>query len=122
MTKTISFILPRPTPSNNVLKNQHYFAYKKMREDFVDLVREVVPTPKTPITRCEIFITRYGSTLMDWDNLYGGFKPLLDALIINLIIADDNPAVVTRLEAAQVKCKRSETQTRVVIHDNSTST
>ena len=115
----ISFTLPKPTPSNNVLKGQHYFAYKKLREEFVDMVKEVVPVPEKPITRCEIFITRYGSTPMDWDNVYGGFKPLLDALIIGGIISDDNPAVVTKLEAAQVKCKRKDAQTRVVIFDTS---
>lgn len=54
-----------------------------------------------PIECCEITITRRSGNPMDWDNMGGGLKFLLDALVSNGILADDKPAVVTRLNLQQ---------------------
>ena len=92
------------TPSNNEImrKFSHKHAKGKERNRWHYLVREQVGPPKAePIQKCQMTVTRFGSQLMDWDNMGGGLKFLLDALVSNAVIADDNPKVVTDLKLVQ---------------------
>ena len=117
MESEISFVIPHPTPSNNALKGINRFKYKAMREDWVMYVKEAYHL-NPQLTQCNVIIDRYGSLKMDWDNLYGGVKPLMDALIIAGVIADDNPDVVSNLRVTQSKSSRKDARTHVLIRES----
>ena len=120
----IIFTIPIATPTNNYLKGMNRFVYKSLREKIAWMVAsEVGMNCGEPVEICDIIITRYGSRLLDWDNCYGGIKPLMDCLVTSTgknpnglgIILDDNPQVVITLTMHQEKCKRSEERTTVKI-------
>jgi len=120
--------LPDATPSNNELKNMHYRVYKKLREQWRTWVLEQLGglLPAVPIQLSAIEIERHSAGLLDWDNAYGGLKPLLDCLVCASernpdglgLIRDDNPRnmpsapVVTQLPA-----KRGQGRTVVRIYE-----
>ena len=109
-------IIPEATPSLNEIKrkfrNIHVFKKEQTRWDWLILSEwDRQPT----MTNCEITITRYGSKLLDWDNMGGGLKFLMDALTHNRVIEDDNPGVVVRLHLEQSKVKRKDTRTVIKI-------
>lgn len=96
--------IPEATPSNNVNKGMHYRVYKNLRQHWADLVAEAIPrdfTPASgPLLRSLIYIERHSAGAgLDWDNAYGGLKPLLDCLVSKSernpsglgIIVDDSP-------------------------------
>lgn len=97
-----SLFLPMETPSNNVLKGMHFHMYKKVRRDWRFLVQAaLVGQPKfEPISNAFLAINRCCSGGgLDWDNAYGGLKPLLDCLVVATprnpdglgLLVDDNP-------------------------------
>lgn len=59
-------------------------------------------------------ITRYGSRLLDRDNMIGGTKSILDAIRRTGMIVDDSPKWV-HIEYAQEKCKRGLEKTVVEV-------
>lgn len=98
-----SFMLPLPTPSNNVIKGMHWMAYRNLRRTWrlKVLARALAgKKPAQPIERAALLILRHCSGQLDWDNALGGLKPLLDCLVtckakVNPdglgFIVDDNP-------------------------------
>jgi len=119
--------IPEATPTLNLIKKMHWQPYARLRKHWCILVLEALhgERPKNPIQKCEIYIERHGSRSLDWDNLYGGFKPLLDCLVVATsanpsglgIIQDDNTNIVTSLIAKPVKCKRKEEKTIIEIQE-----
>jgi hypothetical protein len=93
--------LPEPTPSNNAIKGMHFHAYKKLRNGWRTNVLAAIGgnAPTTPISRSALEIERYCAGSLDWDNAYGGLKPLLDCLVAASVrnpdglglIQDDSP-------------------------------
>lgn len=90
------------TPSNNELKNMHFRVYKKLREDWRSIVAAALDhkLPTEPIDRAALEIERYcAGGGLDWDNAYGGLKPMLDCLVTAStrnpdglgLIQDDSP-------------------------------
>lgn len=90
------------TPSNNVIKGMHFQAYRSLRRDWQRLVLAAIgrTRPATPVARAYLVITREcAGQGLDWDNAYGGLKPLLDCLVAPSsknpdglgLITDDNP-------------------------------
>lgn len=93
----LSLTIPKATPSNNEIKAMHFAVYKKLRETFRGLVADqlslreregavgvepfnsALPLPLTPAWLC-VERGKPGVGL-DWDNAYGGLKPLLDCLV-----------------------------------------
>lgn len=49
---------------------------------------------RIPPEKRRIAITRHGTKLLDYGNLVGGCKPLLDALVAEGVLYDDSPAWV----------------------------
>ena len=96
------FELPEETPSNNVIKGMHFHAYKHFRRKWQALVLQALKgrRPPTPVAKAFLVVTREcAGGGLDWDNAYGGLKPLLDCLVrptaknpdgLGLIL-DDNP-------------------------------
>jgi hypothetical protein len=96
------FVLPTPTPSLNVIKGMHFGAYKRVRESWLMEVFVALNgrRPKVAIERAFLTIERFGANgELDWDNIYGGLKPLMDCLVLPSrrnpsgfgLIVDDKP-------------------------------
>lgn len=121
--REISFEIPRATPSLNEIKGMNRYVYKKLMTQFAWLVKIEVGNNFKPFKKCKIEVVRFGSRLLDWDNAYGGLKPLMDCLVVSTktnphglgLIEDDNPKVVTRLTMKQEYAKRNEGKTFVRI-------
>jgi hypothetical protein len=120
--------LPEPTPSNNELRGMHYRVYKKTREEWRDRVAAAVPSlPAKPLQKAFIEVERYcGTGGLDWDNVYGGLKPLLDCLVAQSaknpdglgFIQDDGPKFIpVRPDVTQHPAKRGAGRTVVRIYE-----
>lgn len=98
-----ALLLPQATPSNNTLKELHFHAYKHLRRKWRSLVVESLGSakaPRPPIEKAFLVVERHcAGGGLDWDNAYGGLKPLLDCLVAPSaknpdglgLIRDDNP-------------------------------
>ena len=117
MTPILEFTFPEPTPSNNQIMRMHFWTRKKENERVHWIVRGLIGPWTQPLKRCELHITRYGSRELDADNLAGGFKFLIDAVVNNRIILDDRPGCITRKSFNQERCKRREQRTLVRIYE-----
>lgn len=128
---TLRFTLsvPQETPSNNVIKGMHFHAYKQLRrqwrmEVLVALGRN---RPKSPIQQAFLRITRScAGGGLDWDNCYGGLKPLLDCLVAPSdknpdglgLIQDDNPENMPYPPAVrQLPAKRGKGSTLIEVYE-----
>lgn len=120
--------LPAATPSNNSVKNMHFRAYKALREQFQTLVLSELPVDRPArVDTAFIEIDRHSAGGgLDWDNAYGGLKPLLDCLVQGSdrnpdglgLIRDDNPAAMPLPPAMrQFPAKRGAGRTVVRIYD-----
>lgn len=95
--------LPEATPSNNAIKGMHFRAYKTLRQRWWDWWRlgsGRLGMEGVRRLRVHLEIERYSAGGgLDWDNAYGGLKPLLDCLVAPSarnsdglgLILDDNP-------------------------------
>lgn len=126
------FELPEPTPSNNVIKNMHWQAYRTLRRAWqLKVFMEGVKgrRPASPIQTAALLIERYSAGSLDWDNAYGGLKPLLDCLVapspknpdgLGLILDDSPKHMPYPPLLLQYGAKRGEAKTRVRIFDLNT--
>lgn len=93
--------VPAPTPSNNTIKGMHFQAYRRLRQDWHLMVRAALGrAERVPVERCFLVVNRRcAGRGLDWDNAYGGLKPLLDCLVLPTLknpdglglIVDDSP-------------------------------
>lgn len=93
--------LPLPTPSNNVLREAHFHAYKNLRRAWGLKVFSALGgrKPKAPLAHSALLVVRHCAGYLDWDNASGGMKPLQDCLVAPTprnpdglgLVADDNP-------------------------------
>jgi hypothetical protein len=94
--------LAEQTPSNNSIREMHHHDYRRVRQLWCQRVFAALGgrKPKEPIEQAFVVVIRecHGDGL-DWDNVYGGLKPLLDCLVCPSdknpsglgLIRDDNP-------------------------------
>lgn len=124
--------LPEASPSNNVIKGMHFFVYKKLRQEWkVKVLRALVDQgidteTLLPIEKSFLAVYRFAtSSGLDWDNAYGGLKPLFDCLVCSSdknpdglgLIKDDSPKHVPLPPfVQQVKAKRDNSATIVQIY------
>lgn len=98
------FRLGASTPSVNEIRSMHYLAYRKLRkayqtEVWAALVQAGHRIPSEPLQQVGLYIERGSAGYLDWDNAYGGLKPLLDCLVTRTarnpdglgLIQDDSP-------------------------------
>lgn len=119
--------LPEATPSNNTIKGMHYRVYKKLRETWSSSVAAALDElPASPISQCALEVERYSAGSLDWDNAYGGLKPLLDSLVAASsknpdglgLIEDDSPKHMPEApRLRQLPAKKSAGYTIVRIYD-----
>lgn len=119
--------LPEQTPSNNDVKEMHFHTYTKEREKWRKLVLAALhgQIPATPLERVRIEVDRYCAGSLDWDNVYGGLKPMMDCLTSTGksglgLIRDDNVKVIPAAPLVrQLKAKQKQGRTVVRIYDAS---
>ena len=83
-------------PSNNIIKKTHWAVYARIRKQFAYLIslRTVMFDFSYPIKmRVQINIHSKGARArrLDSDNLWGGCKPLIDAMRDVRLIHNDSP-------------------------------
>lgn len=124
----IEFTIPVASPLLNEWQRMHW---QKRRRTCIEMAWQVRAAigqwNREPIQSCCIYIERYSTHTPDWDGLYGGLKPLLDALVKNTprnphglgIIEDDSPTVVRKLIAVPMKGRRNaqKTTVRILVDD-----
>jgi hypothetical protein len=105
-----------PTPSLNRFQRMHFRARARLRDQYVRIFR----LHATAVTRARqhqykhVYVTRYGPRELDFDNLVGGCKPLVDALFRAGLIWDDSPRYVhIEYEQQRTPAKRSKTIVRI---------
>ena len=79
----------------------HFAAYKRLRESYAWLLHQALAGQRPPqlAQAAIVYVRRRGELGLDWDNLYGGLKPLQDCLVAPSkrsptglhIIEDDSP-------------------------------
>lgn len=124
--KVYSFEIDEATPSNNSIRGLHFHAYKSLRKKWAQKVLKAIGgSPEQTIETAWVRVTRYCSgSGLDWDNAYGGLKPLLDCLVCATarnpsglgLIRDDNPRnMPVPPLVLQVAAKRGKSKTLVEI-------
>lgn len=124
------FELEGASPSNNAIRDMHYMAYKKVRREWQAQVlyalAEIGHKRAAPISPAILVIDRFSAGQLDWDNAYGGLKPLLDCLVQPSarnpdglgLIADDNPkAMPFPPIVRQLEAKRGAGKTLLSIYE-----
>jgi hypothetical protein len=120
------------TPSNNVLKELHFLGYMKLRKDWC--TRTLVALGKqrrvAPLEFSFLVVHRASAGAgLDWDNAYGGLKPMLDCLVMPStknpnglgVIRDDNPLNMPYPPLVlQGTAKKGAGHTRVEIYELAT--
>ena len=98
--------LPMKILSRNVLDRQHWAVKRKEKQHWCLLVRNQMRLNKVRFTKEKekhsIEIISYRSRKLDYDNLVGGCKQLIDAMIEEGYIWDDSPKYLD-LRIKQVK-------------------
>jgi len=100
LNKLCYFWIPRVTPSNNVLLRMHHMERAKLNNtwhweiraainDWEHKYRELVMAGYGEKRRVKILSCRRNQ--LDKDNLLGGTKPLIDALVHHHLIWNDTP-------------------------------
>ncbi len=123
-----SMRLDEATPSNNAIKEMHFHVYKKVRRAFSLKVLGALDgkNPTSTVGTAGIFVARHSSGTLDWDNAYGGLKPLLDCMVAPsprnpsglAILLDDNPSAMPEPPyVRQLKAKRGCAFTDIFVFD-----
>lgn len=119
---------PTETPSNNVIKGMHFQVYRNTRKTWRLMAQAALKgaRPEKPIEKAGLVILRHCAGQLDWDNAYGGLKPMLDCLVLPStrnpdglgLITDDNPnAMPIPPMIQQVKAKLKQGSTEVLIYE-----
>lgn len=125
----ITLSLPFPSPSLNEIRGVHWAAYRKVLKGWQLRVFTALNgrRPAKPLHRAILEVDRYevGEGL-DWDNVYGGLKPILDCLVMPTtknpfglgLIVDDSPSHVPLPPfVRQFSSPRNESRTEIRIYD-----
>ena len=98
--------------SNNVLLRSHWSTRRTDKKEYALLVRSQMRLKKIVCAKEKekyiIMIISYRKRLLDKDNLYGGCKQLIDAIIDEGLIYDDSPKYLD-LKVEQFKAKEDHT-------------
>lgn len=81
-----------PAMGNTYLKGRTHFA--KQSAEINAWKRQVWAAvqsqkPKTPLPRCDLYLTRFSANEPDYDGLVISFKPIVDGLVDAGVLADD---------------------------------
>ena len=109
----IPYLTPGLNGSDGLMR-QHFRQAAKLKERLTWEVRAQRrgPTITQPV---RVTYTRYAAVLMDWDNACASFKHIGDALTAAGVLSDDSPKIIAEFLPRQVKCKRAEQRTEILI-------
>ena len=87
--------IPLATPSQNVYQRWHWTRRGRFRDELqwtvrVSMLGLRLPEAPAPV-RAVVRVIRRGPRDLDYGNLVGGAKPLLDALVREHVVHDDSP-------------------------------
>lgn len=138
MNRTIRIVvLGMVTPTNNVYSRLHWRMQRKLTQEWSVAIWQAVGCrrPAAPFQRATVRIERHqAGAAADDDNLHGGAKACLDALVTPRVmklkaggvtvrhahglgfIVDDSPDRL-RSSVISVRCPRSEKRTVIVIEE-----
>ena len=86
--------LPLKINSRNILDRQHWAVKKRSKQEFALFIRNQMRLRRIPPCDCatyKVSILSLRKKKLDYDNLVGGCKQLIDALIDEKFIYDDSP-------------------------------
>lgn len=78
--RTFVIDIPDRTPTLNEWQRMHWSKRSRAGKVIASHIWSACRPPRTPLSRCRITVERTSTQAPDIDNLYGGLKPLLDAL------------------------------------------
>jgi len=106
------------TPSLNKYLRMHWTARRRLKERYGwELVAAGAHDPKYA-AREEYRLVRFMSfrkELLDYDNLVGGCKPLVDAMVDTGLLADDSPKYASFLYFQKADRENPRTEARIFI-------
>jgi len=116
---SIQIILPIKTPSRNELDRIHFQVRKKSKEDIAWLIKIAGGMDEKYLAKWKevrsIKIVSYRRHLLDWDNLVGGFKLIIDCLEdIGLVFNDNSKYLIHKLH--EQKTVKTEKEERTVVY------
>ena len=103
--------LPIKVESRNKLDRQHWAVKRRSKQQYALFIRNQMRLKKIKAAekkKYKLVILSYRKKKLDWDNLVGGCKHLIDALIEEGFIFDDNPDYID-LNIAQYIAKEYQT-------------
>lgn len=106
-------ILPKKVESLNVLNKWHWAKRGRHRKNWGQLVTLICKRTAREEVKRKVTITSYRKGTLDHDNLVGGCKPLMDALVAAGWLYDDAPEWV-EVEYRQEYDKDERTEVEVV--------
>lgn len=118
MENELLLVLPMKVPGVNGkggLKRESHFAYSR-RRDVYTYQFKLQAKNRSFAGKVGIHITRYtaGGPEMDYDNLVGTYKPVLDAIVRAKIIGDDKNKVIVERKYEHVNaCGETKTEIRI---------
>lgn len=124
MTETfqgsIELVVPEPTPTPNTWLHKHWSHYRKIKKRWVNHIWAAASkarAPKKPkLAKVSIEIIRFSPRgIHDFDNLIGGLKPVIDALVLNELIADDSVKTIGIPSVQQYRAPAHEARTVIRI-------
>lgn len=124
MRRVEVFLPGTATPSLNTLMRMHWAKRRRQARTFAQLLHYhsgYRPGAEGPMERCRLVVERRGAKLLDADNLEGGVKPLVDAMLLPGRrhpyglgwLRDDGPEVVVAHCVVQRTVPRAERGTWV---------
>ena len=124
--RLIRLNIPMAYVTLNRLRRMHFTEYRSYRRFLAEQIRRhaSMDAPRPPFGFARITVARYALQLPDLDNLYAGFKPLLDCLVTQQdgrhpdgmgFLVDDNPLRMTLGIRPGLAASRSEERTEVEI-------
>jgi hypothetical protein len=121
-TEPVVIDLPFRAPLLNQWQRMHWAKRRRLGRFIAASIAQQCLAPPAPIARCVITVERTSTQEPDRDGLYGGLKPLLDALQPESkrhpyglgFIADDNSRCVVDLIARHVQGRAEHTRITIV--------
>jgi hypothetical protein len=115
----MTFTIPYCPPSGNVIiRRDRDVRWKQERKQVIAmLIVAAIGQPEYPMDekRKRLAITVYRSRLIDQTNLRAGVKWLEDALVRLGWLVDDSPEWVQHEDPVQVKCRKGQERTEIVL-------
>lgn len=118
---TLAFELPGlPKTTNKTRRNGHWSDTHKdtkgwKKQVWVEVLQR--GKPKAPLARARLVLTRYSSVAPDYEGLVSTFKPLIDGLTENGVIANDTFDIIGRPDYRWVKAPPKEGRIRIEVYE-----